>query len=59
MEGSPMRVFGWVAAGLGLGACGGFVAGLLRDRPEHGFGAPIDLTAVQARGRAEALATRT
>jgi hypothetical protein len=52
-----MRVFGWVAAGLGLGACGGFVAGLLRDRPEHGFGAPIDLTAVRA-ARAEALAVR-
>jgi hypothetical protein len=52
-----MRVFGWVAAGLGLGACGGFVAGLLRDRPEPVFGAPIDLTAVRA-ARAEALAVR-
>lgn len=51
-----MRVFGWVAAGLGLGACGGFVAGLLRDRPEHGADAPIDLAVV--RGRAVALATR-
>jgi len=57
-----MRVFGWVAAGLGLGACGGFVAGLLRDRPEHGFGAPIDLAPIRAaapiRARAGALATR-
>lgn len=37
-----MRVMSWVAAGLGLGACGGFVAGLLRDRPEHGYGAPVE-----------------
>jgi len=47
-----MRVLGWVAAGLGLGAFGGFVAGLLRDRPEHGFEAPIDLTVVRARSGA-------
>jgi hypothetical protein len=29
-----MRVARWVAAGIGLGACGGFVAGLLRSRPD-------------------------
>jgi hypothetical protein len=29
-----MRVRRWMAAGIGLGACGGFVAGLLRPRPE-------------------------
>ena len=28
-----MRVARWMAAGIGLGACGGFVAGLLRARP--------------------------
>jgi hypothetical protein len=29
-----MRVARWMAAGIGLGACGGFVAGLLRPRPD-------------------------
>jgi hypothetical protein len=29
-----MRVARWMAAGVGLGVCGGFVAGLLRSRPE-------------------------
>jgi hypothetical protein len=30
-----MRVARWMAAGIGLGACGGFVAGLLRPRPDN------------------------
>jgi hypothetical protein len=32
--GTQMRVARWVAAGIGLGACGGFVAGLLRSRSD-------------------------
>jgi hypothetical protein len=31
-EGAAMNVARWVVAGIGIGACGGFVAGLLRPR---------------------------
>lgn len=37
-EGGTVNVARWVAAGIGIGACGGFVAGLLKSRSAEADG---------------------